>query len=70
MNVIKDGIHDIRDQTISKTVITSPDNNDQQIGQTLQQIQIYLERINTPQLDTAVIEKKGTRKVQGVPQSQ
>ena len=35
VNEIKDGIHDIKDQTISKTVITPLDNNDQQISQTL-----------------------------------
>ena len=41
----------MKDQTIDKTVISTQDNHDQQIGQTLQQIQTYLERINTPQLE-------------------
>ena len=56
VNEIKDDIHGMKDQTIAKTVISTQDNHDQQIGQTLQQIQTYLERINTPQLDEAVIQ--------------
>ena len=56
VNEIKDDIHGMKDQTIAKTVISTQDNHDQQIRQTLQQIQTYLERINTPQLDEAVIQ--------------
>ena len=56
VNKIKDDIHGMKDQTIAKTVISTQDNHNQQIGQTLQQIQTYLERINTPQLDEAVIQ--------------
>ena len=57
VNVIKDDIHDMKEQTVSKTVIPPQENHDQQIGQTLQQIQTYLERINTPQLETTVIQE-------------
>lgn len=57
VNEIKDGFHDMKEQTVSKTVIPSQDGHDQQIGQTLQQIQTYLERINVPQSESTVIQE-------------
>lgn len=56
VNEIKDDIHGMKDQTIGKTVNPAQDNHDRQIGQTLQQIQTYLERVGTPQTDEAVLQ--------------
>ena len=53
---VKNSLNDWKDQTFSKTIAPTNDDNEVQIGQTLEQIRTYLEKINTPQLDTTVIQ--------------
>ena len=46
-NDIKESLTDLRNQTLSKTVVGLSETTLEQIGSALEQIQSYLERINT-----------------------
>lgn len=50
----------MKEQTASKTFISATDNNDGQIGETLDQIRNYLERLSNPQQDPVAVSQEST----------
>ena len=59
----KSSLNDMKEQTVSKTVVPAPDNNVGQIGETLEQIRNYLERLSTPQQESAVAQESTTTNI-------
>ena len=57
---IKSSLKDLKEQTVAKTVVPAPDESNGQIGETLEQIRNYLERLSEPQHEPAVIQESTT----------
>lgn len=57
---IKSSLNDMKEQTANKTVISAADNNDSQIGETLNQIRNYLERLSNPQREPVAVSQEST----------
>lgn len=57
---IKSSLNDMREQTTTKTVISEAGNNDGQIGETLDQIRNYLERLSNPQQEPVAVSQEST----------
>ena len=60
---IKSSLNDMKEQTVTKTVVPAPDNNDGQIGETLEQIRNYLERLSAPQQESAGAQESTTTNI-------
>ena len=57
---IKSSLKDLKEQTVAKTVVQTPDESNDQIGETLEQIRNYLERLSEPQHEPAVTQESPT----------
>ena len=60
---IKSSLNDMKEQTANKTVISAADNIGSQIGETLDQIRNYLERLSNPQEPVAVSQESTTTNI-------
>ena len=57
---LKRSLKDLKEQTVVKTVVPAPDGINGQIGETLEQIRYYLERLSEPQHEPVVTQKSTT----------
>ena len=57
---LKSSLKDLKEQTVAKTVVPAPDESNGQIGETLEQIRNYLERLSEPQHEPVVTQESTT----------
>ena len=57
---IKSSLKDLKEQTVAKTVVPAPDESNDQIGETLEQIRNYLERLSELQHEPVVTQESST----------